>query len=195
MERTKETILGEIEKNFQEKSLFLYAVLDDGVAFGIYKEGICLIRMPQKDGEGKAEKGGGLGKESELDFGQLRELRVFNKEAELRAVPVKEKWVVRYKKAVCEPGEYAIEEYQKLWGKVTETDWKEDIPWSLLCSERGTRIWIPIKLENEKEAAIKVIRIMRTPKKEEQELVYQSDLRIADICEWNPRNEEGEYEA
>lgn len=167
------------------KQANIYAVLDFGVCFGIYDENRLLVGL-----EGHTTP-------TPLEWEYLQELRLFDKEKELLLVPSGHGWAGRIRRDVKEcagdnkVGEYVIDEYQKLWGRV-EKDCKEGIlGWSLLVSGRGTKIQIPVNIAG-KEAAIHVRKYMRIPDVEkEEELVYQNDIRMVDFCSWEGGGEDG----
>lgn len=56
--------------------------------------------------------------------------------------------------------------------------------WSLLTSERGTRIWVPVKSEAQ-EWAVCVKKFMRIPTVKDKELVYQTDIRMLGFYPWS----------
>lgn len=91
-----------------------------------------------------------------------------------------------------EETEYYMDEKQKLWGEVKKENQGEISGWSLLTSNRGTQIQIPMQLpipknhevRNRVGAAIEVRRYMRIPNADNQELVYQTDIRMKGFCIW-----------
>lgn len=165
-------------EKFPERA-YLYAVLDDSVGFGLYENGHFCI------GKGKETVPGAL------DWNYLQELRIFNRSRELRLICSEGEWYGRVREFM--PGkltrqevrEYRIEECQKLWGKINR---REGIPgWTCLESERGTRLQIPVNMDdqNENEAAVLVLKFMRIPDvKKNEELVWQNDICLADFIPW-----------
>lgn len=159
----------------------LYAVLDFAVCFGIFMKEQIYVGL---DGKTQLQP---------VDWRYLQELRVFDGQMELYAVPAAGRWSGRIRREIRDnenakaSKEYVIVEDQKLWGKISH-DITGGIPnWSLLTSQRGTRIWIPVapNTDEAEEMALKICRIMRIPDMEkEQELVYQKDFCIVDICVW-----------
>lgn len=151
----------------------LYAVLDFGVCFGLYDEDRFLIGIREQ-------------KEAvELEWKYLLELRIFNEEKELRLVPSETGWTGRLRRDP-EDGEkeYHLDEYQKLWGHVKKGPGTGITGWSLLTSERGTAIQIPMKTEGT-EATLHVRRYMRIPDvKKGEELVFQKDIRMVRFYSW-----------
>ncbi|MCI6465070.1 MAG: CRISPR-associated protein Csx19 [Faecalicatena sp.] len=162
-----------IKKQFKEK-VWLYVVLDFAVGFGIYENGSFMIRLDHYE------------KPVPLDWEYLQELRIFNETGELRLTPFEGRWIGRYRgsnifneKKVLQSNEYCIDEQQKIWGRVKDTSGL----WSLLASERGTRIWVPEK-EEAREWAVCLRKFMRMPNIEDKELVYQTDIRMVGFCPW-----------
>lgn len=151
----------------------LYAVLDYAVCFGVYRNKQFLMGI----GEEKAEKA--------LEWEYVRELRIFDEDKELLLISDADGWSgrIRNDQADAEQ-EYSLTEWQKLWGKAAENS-QQGIPgWTLLVSGRGTGIQIPQLLQAE-EAALCVRRYMRIPDvKNNEELVFQKDIRIVEICPW-----------
>lgn len=181
-----QTARDQVEKFFKEKA-WIYAVLDFAVGFGTYEDrnysiGLRDQKIPVP-----------------LDWRYLKELRVFNRDRELRIVPLKTGWVGRVRGSIPDGiaadrrfEEYCIDERQKLWGKVKKSDPQKGSGWSLLTSGRGTQIWLPIPdLKTQEEAGILVKKFMRIPVEEGQELVYQTDIRMVDFCFWKGQNEKG----
>lgn len=165
----------------------LYAVLDFAVCFGIYKNGRFFLGLEEQIGP------------VDLDWRYLRELRVFHEAQELYLVPSEGNWAGRMRRDAekdgedLETGEYVIEECQKLWGKLKESYTAGGTDWSLLVSGRGTRIQIPVDLQGEKEAAVRVRRYMRVPDVERDgELVFQKDIRMVEFCPWEGEEKDGE---
>lgn len=168
------------------KQANLYAVLDFAVCFGIYTNGSFLVGL---EGE-KAP--------TPLEWKFLRELRIFDEEKELFLVPSDCGWTGRIRRDTesCkmgnQTGEYIIDERQKLWGRVGKEQKEGFAGWTLLVSERGTRIWIPVELSRQEEAAIHVRRYMRVPDvKKGEALVFQNDIRMAAFCPWEGDCEDG----
>lgn len=166
-------------KKYFEKA-WIYAVLDFAVGFGIYKDGSFLLRLDSESDP------------LPLNWKYLRELRVFDKHGEVRLTQLKGRWVGRFRgdvhdtqKQKEELNEFFIDEKQKLWGKVKKCELINDLYWSLLASERGTRIWAPIKTEVQDEVAVGVRKFMRAPETDFQSLVYQTDIRMVDFELWN----------
>ena len=157
----------------------LYAVLDYAVCFGTYNQGSFSLGI-----EAQTEP-------AALDWTYLRELRVFDEEQELLLVPSGGNWIGRMRrdigqyKKMQDDGEYVIDECQKLWGKTKKSYKVGDTVWSLLVSGRGTRIQIPMDLNEREEAAIRVRRYMRIPDvKKDGALVFQNDIRMIGLCQW-----------
>lgn len=162
----------------------LYAVLDYAVCFGFYDKDHYYLGL-------EGQKAPML-----LDWKYLIELRIFDREKELLLVSTEDGFTGRIRRDVSselieeKDREYVIEEHQKLWGK-RKMDRKEELPgWSLLASQRGTKIQIPIDLQQEVEAAILVRRYMRIPNVEnKEELVFEKDIRMVDFCPWKGEGE------
>ena len=157
----------------------LYAVLDYAVCFGTYNQGSFSLGI-----EAQTEP-------AALDWTYLRELRVFDEEQELLLVPTDGNWTGRMRRGKGQygkkqdNGEYVIDERQKLWGKMKKSYKAGDTVWSLLVSGRGTRIQIPLDLNERKGAAIRVRRYMRIPDvKKDGALVFQNDIRMIGLCPW-----------
>ena len=157
----------------------LYAVLDYAVCFGTYNQGSFSLGI-----EAQTEP-------AALDWTYLRELRVFDEEQELLLVPSGGNWIGRMRrdigqyKKMQDDGEYVIDECQKLCGKTKKSYKVGDTVWSLLVSGRGTRIQIPMDLNEREEAAIRVRRYMRIPDvKKDGALVFQNDIRMIGLCPW-----------
>lgn len=169
---------------------YLYAVLDYGVCFGLYENSCFYIGS----GECKSKK--------LLDWRYLKELRIFNTSQELKLVYMKDYWAGRIRRDLSDgetaaaAREYVIDERQKLWGTIKHEQEGELPEWSFLVSERGTRLLIPInskKRMGDSEVAVIVRKYMRIPNMEtEQELVYQTDMRMVDFCPWNIGGERNE---
>lgn len=183
-------VLKQVNKYFNQDKAWIYAVLDYAVGFGVYENNCFFVRVGEK-------------KELvPLEWDYLQELRVFNSKGEIRLNKRNEKWVGRYRgeKSGLEDGErieeeYFIDEYQKLWGSAQNVENMNIQDWSLLTSGRGTRIWVPIKIEENQGASILVRKFMRIPKEEHLELVYQTDIRMVEICPWKEECEKGgQYE-
>lgn len=180
-ERIRKVSEKEVEGLAKEKfpkGAYVYAVLDDAVGFGCYENGQFSIGLRnQKTPE-------------PLRWEYLRELRIFDESGELLLGPFEGHWTGRYRGSMVKQDddrkEYYIDEEQKLWGKKKEGDQVCKLGWSLLTSDRGTQIQIPMLLSgnNETEAALKIRRYIRIPNKENQELVYQTDLRMLGFCLW-----------
>lgn len=157
---------------------YIYAALDDAVGFGCYENGQFSIGLRNQ------------ATPESLRWEYLRELRVFNETGELYLRSFEEHWTGRYRgsmaKSDTDRKEYYIDEEQKLWGKKKAGNQGCRSDWSLLTSDRGTQIQIPMSLSgnNDTEAALKVRRYIRIPSKENQELVYQTDLRMLGFCVW-----------
>lgn len=174
--RTKQEVLEMAAGLFPERTL-LYAVLDDAVCFGIYDAGQFLVGLPD------------LGRPVPMAWDYLQELRIFNERQELLLILSENGWTGRIRRDDGDAeasGEYVITERQKLWGKKTSDPRSENSGWTLLTSERGTRIWIPVDMGPWiDEAAILVQRYMRIADVTKgEELVYQKDIRMAGICPW-----------
>lgn len=194
--KSEEEIKETVKKYFPEGAC-LYAVMDYAVGFGKYENREFYI---------------GLGNHTALEplpWEYTRELRLFDETGELWLKPAGDKWKGRFRgsqdriKAVREAEsndglkfdeetEYYMDEKQKLWGEVKK-DNQGGIPgWSLLTSNRGTQIQIPMQLpvpknhevRNRVGAAIEVRRYMRVPNADNQELVYQTDIRMKGFCIW-----------
>ena len=183
-------VLKQVNKYFNQDKAWIYAVLDYAVGFGVYENNCFFCQSGRK-------------KELvPLEWDYLQELRVFNSKGEIRLNKRNEKWVGRYRgeKSGLEDGErieeeYFIDEYQKLWGSAQNVENMNIQDWSLLTSGRGTRIWVPIKIEENQGASILVRKFMRIPKEEHLELVYQTDIRMVEICPWKEEGEKGgQYE-
>lgn len=166
-------------KKYFEGRTWLYAVLDYTVGFGIF-ENDCFWFWP-----------GAQEKPVPLDWKYLQELRIFNRSGELRLKPLKSRWVGRFRGSISDwpknyrqMEEFCIDEKQKLWGKARKSDKINQLHWSLLTSARGTRIWIPMEMTEQEEAAISVRKFMRIPTADCKELVYQTDVRMMDFCLW-----------
>lgn len=179
---------------FKEKT-WLYAVLDYAVGFGCYeKEHFTVFMGEQREPVA-------------MDWKYVQELRIFNCDRELRLVPLEGAWVGRVR-GVMPAGikvdkrieEYTISQCQKLWGQVKDSrnKYREGTGreiWSLLTSDRGTRIWVPLDLKEQEKAAVCVKKFMRIPTEEHQELVFQTDIRMVDFCKWEYTDgEEGRAE-
>lgn len=157
----------------------LYAVLDYAVCFGTYNQGCFSLGI-----EAQTEP-------AVLDWNYLRELRVFDEDQELLLVPAGGNWTGRMRREIGKhegtlaDGEYVIDERQKLWGKMKKSYKVGDTVWSLLVSGRGTRIQIPMDLNEREEAAIRVRRYMRIPDlKKGGALVFENDIRMIGLCPW-----------
>ena len=189
-----------VKKLFTDKftdKVWLYAVMDDAVVFGIYENGSFMIH-PHNAVDLVP-----------LEWDYIQELRIFNRTGELRLVPLEGQWVGRYRgclndaeitskshskgdsKTVSKSqqeynvDEYDVDEYQKIWGEVKRSQTVGSTCWSQLRSERGTCIWIPVEMERQQKAAIRVRKFMRIPKADDKELVYQTDIRMVDFCRWD----------
>ena len=168
-------------KLFTQKA-YLYAVLDFAVCFGIYEQDDFFVGLADATDP------------TPLDWEYLQELRIFDREKELLLVPSDGGWNGRIRIDDGEDDsakEYVLDECQKLWGKL---DPENGIPgWSLLASERGTRIQIPMNPgELGSEAAICVRRYMRIPDVlKSEELVFENDIRMADVCPWKGEEADG----
>lgn len=184
----------------------LYAVLDYAVCFGIYENPVFSVGL-----RGKLAP-------VPLEWEYLRELRMFDESKELYVVCEEEGWngrirsLVPRREADEEDGEYTVNESQKLWGRIKDPE--SGIPgWSLLVSDRGTNIQIPVELRTledeakEKgvdkaagevagkavnktagkaaEVAIRIRKFYRIPDVEkEEELVYLNDFCMVKFCLW-----------
>lgn len=180
-----QAVKGKAEQYFKSKA-WIYAVLDYVVCFGVYEHQQFLL------------KPGNQKEFIPLEWQYLQELRVFDRNGELRLLSVKERWAGRFRGSVSAGGntdreskEYCIDECQKLWGKAKAGGIIDDSLWSLLTSDRGTRIWVPIRMKEQEEAAICVRRFMRVPTADSPELVYQTDIRMMDFCIWGEDKVEG----
>lgn len=167
----------QIKECFPQKAI-VYAVLDFEVCFGIYENGCLSVGL-------KGQTNPVL-----LDWKYLQELRIFDEEKELLLVPSANGWSGRIRRDMEdaardeEAGEYIVDEYQKLWGKVQKNNKDRIGGWSLLVSGRGANMQIPVEIEGP-EAAIHVRRYMRIPDMEkEEEMVFQKDIRMAALCSW-----------
>lgn len=168
---------------------FAYAVLDYAVAFGKYEEGELYIGIG-------AEK-----RPASLNWEFLQELRIFDEEKELKLVKVNGSWTGRFRNDAEEvlKQDCVLDQKQKLWGHIVK---ESGIPgWSILRSERGTVIQIPVEFDKNigesQEAGLLVRRYIKYPPAfEEQEkevqkgLGYQEDVRLAGFALWGA--EEGE---
>lgn len=175
-----------VQKYFGRTTPWVYAVLDFTVGFGIYKDSSFFIYM------------GGQKEYVPLEWEYLKELRVFDVNGELRLVPLKGGWAGRFRGCIPEynnsnvnPEEYIIDEQQKLWGKAQISEKINSKQWSLLTSDRGTKIWVPINLGVQQEAALLVRKFMRIPTWNHQELVYQVDMRMVGFDYWKEEAREG----
>lgn len=164
----------------------LYAVLDFAVCFGIYDKGLFWVGL-----EGQATL-------TLMNWKYLREIRLFDEEKELFLVPSDCGWSGRMRKDAedsgkeNQTGEYVIDEWQKLWGKVKKNSNGVIPGWTLLVSGRGTNMQIPAELRGHEEAAIHVRRYMRVPDVEkEEELVFQNDIRMVNFCPWEGGGKDG----
>lgn len=178
------TELSEIEAKNQISSQFqqpanIYAVLDDAVCFGIFQYNKFLIAPTENK------------KLAELDWKYLRELRVFDENQELLLLPEEtgsNRWTGRIRRDSSEilNGGNIIKEKQKLWGHLEGSYRAEGVVWSLLKSERGTRIWIPWEMK-EKEAAICVYKYLQIPDESEVQC-SQNDIRMVGFRPWGGGN-------
>ncbi|MCB7304921.1 CRISPR-associated protein Csx19 [Bariatricus massiliensis] len=197
IESTSEAEIKETVKKYFPNGANLYVVLDYAVGFGKYQNGEFYV---------------GLGNHTALEplpWEYTRELRIFDEAVELWLKPAGDKWKGRFRGSSDrihavgeteitdglksdEETEYYMDEKQKLWGEVRKENQGGISGWSLLTSGRGTQIQIPMKLQKPKNhevcnrvgAAIEVRRYMRIPNAENQELVYQTDIRMKGFCQW-----------
>ncbi len=186
--KSEEEIKETVKKYFPDGA-YLYAVMDYAVGFGKYENREFYI---------------GLGNHTALEplpWEYTRELRIFDEDGELWLKPAGDKWKGRFRGSLDrikeviksdEETEYYMDEKQKLWGEVKKEN-QGGIPgWSLLTSNRGTQIQIPMQLpmpknhevRNRVGAAIEVRRYMRVPNTDNQEMVYQTDIRMKGFCIW-----------
>ncbi|MDO4272598.1 MAG: CRISPR-associated protein Csx19 [Eubacteriales bacterium] len=172
-----EAVKERVKKYFEEA--WIYVVLDFAVGFGIYKDQSYLLKL---DNEKKLLP---------LDWRYVQEMRIFNRIGELRISPIKGHWIGRFRGSILDCKENAegmygfiIDENQKLWGRFEKSEVIDSLQWSLLTSERGTRIWVPIELREHKEAAVCVRKFMGTPQNDSWGMAYQTDLRMVDFCVW-----------
>lgn len=186
--KSEEEIKETVKKYFPDGA-YLYAVMDYAVGFGKYENREFYI---------------GLGNHTALEplpWEYTRELRIFDEDGELWLKPAGDKWKGRFRGSLDrikeviksdEETEYYMDEKQKLWGEVKKEN-QGGIPgWSLLTSNRGTQIQIPVQLpipknhevRNRVGAAIEVRRYMRIPNTDNQDLVYQTDIRMKGFCLW-----------
>ena len=186
--KSEEEIKETVKKYFPEGA-YLYAVMDYAVGFGKYENKEFYI---------------GLGNHTALEplsWEYTRELRIFDGAGEVWLKLAGDEWKGRFRGSLDrikeviksdEETEYYMDEKQKLWGEVKKEN-QGGIPgWSLLTSNRGTQIQIPVQLpipknhevRNRVGAAIEVRRYMRVPNAHNQELVYQTDIRMKGFCIW-----------
>ena len=185
-EHSVDNVKERVKKYFGGEKAWIYAVLDYAVGFGVYENNCFSVRL------------GDTKELVPLEWDHLQELRVFNSKGETCLNKRNEKWFGRYRgeKSGLEgeerkEEEYCIDEHQKLWGSAKYVE-NINIPdWSLLTSDRGTRIWVPIKLEENQGAAILVRKFMRIPKEDHCELVYQTDIRMVEIYPWKEEGGKG----
>lgn len=181
-----EAVKDQVEKFFKEKA-WIYAVLDFAVGFGTYEDRCYSIGL--RDQKIPVS----------LDWSYLKELRVFNRDRELCIMRLKTGWSGRVRGSMpdgiaADPRfeEYVIDECQKLWGNVKKSASQKESNWNLLTSGRGTRIWLPVPdMREQEETGIWVKKFMRVPVEDNQELVYQTDIRMVDFCSWKGQNEKG----
>lgn len=172
----------------------VYAVFDNGVALGIYQNGRFTIRFGK---EGFRQK------ETEEDYScsefpwkYLQEIRVFNKDKEVRLRRRAGAFVGKVIEDGCQkvlPKEhseednslkeiYYMDEDQKLWGSIKAKDGN----WRLLESQRGSRLWVPFieNVEIDKWICIKVRKYMIFPdltKYLQQEDIEQEKMESEEI--------------
>lgn len=155
-------------------SAYVYVVLDFGVVLGKYEAGnICV-------GFGDEKRIGTLPVEA------VRELRIFDASGEFKAVRKGMDFAIRVcmdeagsQKPLCK------NEVQKIWGRVKQ---KVGIPgWSLLESERGSRILFPEEAELNAEKGLVVRKYIDIPEDRDgkKELFQFSDERLCGFRDWN----------
>lgn len=154
---------------------YLYVIMDDEVALGLYENGRFQIRLAS-------------GKRLwSVPWEYVREIAVFCKNQELRLRCFGDEYRGRLRVDAAKQGEntYIMDEAQKLWGTTKE----EEEGWSLLSSHRGTRIWMPAVFHRretvEKTAGIFVRRYMDFPDASENRgLIRCEDERFLEFCPW-----------
>lgn len=161
---------------------WVYAVLDQAVALGSYREGRIQI---------------GLGLERkviELPLDYVQELRVFNHQKELRALRCADsfRWRVREDRETEQGGElWCLDERHKLWGSVRKEE--DSGAWSLLSEKRGSAVLFPARLKLHTEMALKVRNYLKFPRADEENgLVQFIDERLCGFAPWPDDQKEGE---
>lgn len=167
-------IAGEVECVFPSKA-YLYVIMDDEVALGLYENGTFQIRLAS-------------GKRMwSIPWEYVREIAIFSENQELKLCCFGDEYRGRLRVDDAKQGQnmYIMDEAQKLWGTIRE----ESEGWSLLSSLRGTKIWVPVIFNNhekvEKTIGILVRRYMDFPDASEKRgLIHCEDERFLEFCPW-----------
>lgn len=130
-------IAGEVERLFSNQA-YLYVIMDDEVALGLYENGVFQIRLASDK------------RLMSIPWEYVREIAVFSENQELRLRCCGDEFRGRYRvdDAKQEQKTYIMDETQKLWGTMAG----EFAGWSLLASLRGTRFWVPFPLGDSEKA-------------------------------------------
>lgn len=138
----------------------VYAMFTNEVVLGICRDGELLLGHVEIDKWNDT-----LVEKSFNDVQDLREIRIFNTQQEVKAVRLGNEFKIRVlqdsdipaltetvagkKELVC------LQETHKIWGAFKDTaSTRED--WSLLTSERGSRLYFPAKLVSGAEKGVVV---------------------------------------
>lgn len=125
--------------------VYAYAMLDHAIAFGRWISGALVLGL-------------GNSTTSLETLRHVQELRLFHQSGEFKAVRVREKFRCRYRtdESNVTGGTKlrTMDEEHKLWGACRRG--ADDTGWSVLESNRGTRLYIPFALNKHEEAAVVV---------------------------------------
>lgn len=176
----KEKLTERIVEYFKDQA-YVYAVLDYAVGLGIYENGEFSLRLDQDSIE------------KELPFEFLKELMVFDKNQELRAVRSGDLYLWRFRRDTekesydQEPELYCKDEVYKIWGNVRTSSGSDG--WTLLQSKRGSQIYLP-GASTGKEKGLCIRRYIQFPDATEGNgLIKFVDERLCGFCDWPPEEE------